>query len=393
MEEQKEKKLKDHFLFSTLSFIIFVFLYLLIIVIDSNAWTLEDSFLYTSLSIFLFYFWLFCIIAYFIILLDIRKTFVKTRLFIVIFVVFIIFASQYIWIYFLLLTLLLLIFKRVVFKNIFTLFSIIFILLASCYYTTFYTGLASDEEMIEHFYEHKAEIEELVKRYREFDAESIRPVYIEVSRSNGEIETVEMEYPHFKWIEQNDTKELMRKAGMYLGSREIFPAGYFKNRHSKTIEPVIWLLNPYSIKTAKLADEMYKESENMPSEGSYKPLQYSKKYYDKYGMLAVKLFPEKKYSKKTFSYENMRKYLYHIPEVPKIENGELLGPYNTNGNYSFRWRVNKTLNYIPYQWNFGSFDDFKCAIRKIEPQWYIYMCATKCKKIDGGKGCNDTSLF
>jgi hypothetical protein len=65
---------------------------------------------------------------------------------------------------------------------------------------------------------------------------------------------------------------------------------------------------------------MYRESENIPGEGSYKPLQYSKKYYDKYGILAVKLFPEKKYSKKTFSCENIRKYLYLIPEVPKIEN-------------------------------------------------------------------------
>jgi hypothetical protein len=249
-------------------------------------------------------------------------------------------------------------------------------------------GLASDEEMIGHFKKYKTEIEELVKRYMEFDIESIKPVYSEVFMGNGKIEIIEKEYPHFRWIEQSDTKELMSKAGMYLGSREIFPAGYFKNRHTETIEPVIWLPNPYSMETAKLADKMYKESENMPSEGNYKPLQYSKKYYNKYGMLVIRLFPDKKYNKKTFYYESIRKYLYHIPEAPKIENGELLGPYDINGNYSFRWRINKSLNYILHQWNFGSLDDFKCAIRQIEPQWYIYMCAEKCRN-----GCNDTSLF
>jgi hypothetical protein len=73
----------------------------------------------------------------------------------------------------------------------------------------------------------------LVKRYREFDVESIRSVYIEVSKSNGEIETVEMKYPHFKWIEQNDIKELMKKAGMYLESKKIFPAGYLKTGTQK----------------------------------------------------------------------------------------------------------------------------------------------------------------
>jgi hypothetical protein len=105
---------------------------------------------------------------------------------------------------------------------------------------------------------------------------------------------------------------------------------------------------------------------------------YNEIFYRR-GMLRVQLMPRNKYWKNTFRYAAIRKDLYHIPEIPRVENGELLGPFNKKGEYSFRRAVLPSLNYIPSIWHRKVFSDSNCVLRQIEPQWFLRMCSTGCE--------------
>lgn len=98
----------------------------------------------------------------------------------------------------------------------------------SYYFFFLYSGLPSDEEMIDHFYEHRSEFEKLVERYRSFEPDETR-IYD-------------------NWRFQGDTPELMRKAQVVRITSTIslwppFPDPYSKSAEDKLHE--VYLIEPY----------------------------------------------------------------------------------------------------------------------------------------------------
>jgi hypothetical protein len=243
----------------------------------------------------------------------------------------------------------------------------------------FRTGLASDETMISHFKEHRSEIEELVKRYREFEPETAEPGYTWMSnKKSGEYEEVPYK-SHDLWERQGDTPELLKKASIdRIRLHSKIPA--------LIDSTTIWLPDPYSAKSAKLAEEMIKNSKKINDLLSEKkPIEYQ------YGALVISLQPKAKYKKNTFWFEGVHKDIYYIPEVPLIKNGELVDPANADGEHILKRSVVSSLRYIPSKWYFSNnIDDFSCVLRQIEPQWFLRMCATSCSVGLGTRSCGTT---
>ncbi|MDP1612946.1 MAG: hypothetical protein Q8M11_17975 [Sulfuritalea sp.] len=171
-------------------------------------------------------------------------------------------------------------------------------------------NLASDEELIAYFFAHRADIEELVKRYREYQPPP----------GQG----------HHQWRKQGDTAERFKRAGV----RDI------------TYNVTVWFPNPYSIETAKQV---------AATPGFEK--------YIKHGGIRVQIDDDRFMRNST-----IWKDLSFIPEIPRIENGMLLYPVDEQGRQS-RDRVLPTLNSEPPE-----VQRDECALRQIEPQWFIRMC-------------------
>ncbi|MDR2635536.1 MAG: hypothetical protein LBC08_01770 [Campylobacteraceae bacterium] len=264
--------------------------------------------------------------------------------------------------------------------------SVIFVLFASFHYTMLYTGLASDEEMIAHFKEHRAEFEELVKRYREFDPEIAESEFIVKKQENGEYEKIPYR-SHNLWRNQENTLELIQKTGIYTL--------YVHSKNPAIDDSItLWLPNPYSEETAKLAKEMINSSKKIHDDFSEKkPVEYQ------YGAIVINLKPKVKYQRNTRVFDELYKDLYFIPEIPRIEDGKLLDPVDINTNHTAKRSVLPSLDRIPIKWHISKkytdfYDileyvkpfrryiykrlDFSCVFRQIEPQWFLRMCATKC---------------
>jgi hypothetical protein len=203
----------------------------------------------------------------------------------------------------------------------------------------FRTGLASDEEMIAHFKEHRAEIEELVKRYREF----------EVAPNNETFDNA-----HKKWKQQSDTPELLQKTGVgYITA--IMGDAQYGDWYT------LWFPNPYSIETAH----------KLKAINDLKSWEEKRSIFYKYGMIGVYL-DGRKYSTK----HGIIKQFVYIPEIPRIENNKLLSPLNINGEHYFRKPLLSSLNYIPFR--FWAYSDngeaTQCAFKQIDLQWFLRMC-------------------
>nr|WP_320113878.1 hypothetical protein [uncultured Desulfuromonas sp.] len=206
----------------------------------------------------------------------------------------------------------------------------------------------SDEEMIAHFRAHRAEFEELVRRYREYP----RPPDQDTSF----------------WYKKGDTQELMQRAGV---SRLVGLAPS-------------WFPNPYSAKSAKYFSELIKSGQAAKRGLFYK--------YDTVGVIPVPKrlpLPWKKdktnqYRFNTLGHGTIWKDYCHIPEIARIEDGELLWPLGIVGKGARvphyqeidgipvgqrRKRVFASLNEFPEHWR-----NFECVYRQIEPHWYLRMC-------------------
>lgn len=178
--------------------------------------------------------------------------------------------------------------------------------------------LPSDEEMISIFYAHRTDIEELVRRYREFEPEPNQS--------------------HSMWLKQGDTQELLKRSVVDRIDYNVLG---------------LWYPNPYSKEAGRLAED-YKSG--------LAP-------YNKHGVLRVKFAPRNRYFASTLRHGTIWKDFYNFPEVPRIERGMLLGPMNSKGEYTFYERVLTTLNRMPNNWR-----DYECVYRQIEPQWFLRMC-------------------
>ena len=180
--------------------------------------------------------------------------------------------------------------------------------------------LPGDEEMITHFQAHRADFEEVVRRYRSFDAGP--------DRSPSD------------WAAQEGTPALLKRAGL---GKDIFGTS------------PLWFPDPYSKEAASLVKKKIEER--------------GFQLYREYGALVLRQSPKKRFRAMNLRYGTVWKDFMFFPEVPRIENGELLWPINTQGNYAMRRRVLSSLNGFPDHWK-----DFECVVRKIEPQWFIRMC-------------------
>jgi hypothetical protein len=207
------------------------------------------------------------------------------------------------------------------------------------YFDKIYTGLASDEEMIAHFKEHRAEIEELVKRYREFE---VAPNNETFDKARG------------MWAEQSDTRKLMYKEDIEAVTAVM---GDVQLEHLH----ILWLPNPYTLETANLL----KAINNLKNEEEKQSM------LKKYGMVRVYL-NGKKYSREYKIY----KHFVFIPEAPRIENGMLLGPFNTDGEYYFKKPLFSSLNHIPFKvWKYmDTGEGVPCILKQIETQWFLRLC-------------------
>ena len=181
--------------------------------------------------------------------------------------------------------------------------------------------LPSDEQMIAHLNAHRADIEELIRRYRDYP-------------SGPKID-------HSKWRKDGDTPALLKRAGI---------------RDVDFVLPGPWLPNPYSIESAKKVEFEAKNAKSFT-------------IFHKYGGLRLKPFPRASFYSIHPRYAHIWKDYFYIPEVPRIENNMLLGPYYTNGKYSARERVLPSLDGFPDKWKY-----YECVYRQIEPHWFLRMC-------------------
>ena len=180
--------------------------------------------------------------------------------------------------------------------------------------------LPGDEEMITHFQAHRADFEEVVRRYRSFDAGP--------DGSPGD------------WAVQEGTPVLLKRAGL--------------RKHIFGTSP-LWFPDPYSQEAASLLRKKIEE--------------HGFQLFREYGALVLRPSPKKRFRAMNLHYVTVWKDFMFFPEVPRIENGELLWPINTRGNYAKRRRVLPSLDDFPDHWK-----DYECVLRKIEPQWFIRMC-------------------
>ena len=189
------------------------------------------------------------------------------------------------------------------------------------YFLAIWYPLPSDEEMIEHFQEHREGFEALVQRYRNFE--------------------VGLDGFHSKWKSEEGTELMLKRAKVW---------------HVGHVAP-IWYPNPYSLKSA---NAVYAQS--LDKQDSYA-------LFYKYGSLTVNVEPRKEYRATNLFYIKIWKNFIYFPEIPRIENEKLLLPFNTKGAISGEDRVLLTLNKLPNNWK-----DYECVFRQIEPQWFIRMC-------------------
>ncbi|THF65234.1 hypothetical protein [Pseudothauera rhizosphaerae] len=172
--------------------------------------------------------------------------------------------------------------------------------------------LPPDEELITHFYEHRADIEELVRRYRNY----VPPPGTQ----------------HGEWRKLGDTPELFKRAGV---------------KRLIEISPT-WLPNPYSLE-ARQRD---------------KGIVANWREAAKYRTLAIRPLDTR------FYHNVVWKDLVFMPVAPRIEDGILIGPIDHLGRHSHQ-RVFPTLNNEP-----PDVERDTCAYRQIEPQWFVQMCRT-----------------
>ncbi|MGZ4969091.1 MAG: hypothetical protein ACXV8O_16115 [Methylobacter sp.] len=203
------------------------------------------------------------------------------------------------------------------------------LLIIGLLYWWHYNPLPSDEEMIAHFNSHRTEIEELVKRYRDW-----RPL---------------VEAPI--WEDLSGNKPLMEKARV----KRVTDSG------------PAWFPNPYSKEASKQFDDLLMAGK-IPS-------------LNPYTNITVELLDEDdpdRHFARVLTSSGKRwifKDLVFIPAVVKIEDGYLLLPARPLCKCRFdeitpKDRIFPSLDSYPPNWKKG-----ECVYRQIETHWFIEMCA------------------
>ena len=195
----------------------------------------------------------------------------------------------------------------------------IFGLLALAYFLVQLNPLPSDEELIAHFQTHRADIEALVKSYRDYEG------------VGGSL-----------WERSPDTLALKRKAGV----ERVVQVG------------ALWLPNPYLPETAEQIERTIRSGSGCC-------------FFRRHGTLEIET-DVNRYFRKALRYPGdyfIWKTLFFYPEAPRIENGWLIGPTHKDGENERHYRVVASLNSYPPDWKRG-----ECVLRKLEAQWFVRMC-------------------
>ena len=200
---------------------------------------------------------------------------------------------------------------------------------AKGYVTIWTASLVSDEEMIANFKAHREDFQRLTQ------------LYLTEGYGNRLMD--------FKWGEgvSLETLILLERTGV--------------DQIDGTSFGGLWLPDPYSVETARLAEKQDVLEVNP------------------YESLIFEFTDTLRHRVPSFRYFIVTKNLTYFPVEPRIENGELLWPVGLDGNYRHRAPVLSSLNAYPAIWErdrSGNYS-FSCVYRQIEPQWFIEMCRAK----------------
>jgi len=200
---------------------------------------------------------------------------------------------------------------------------------AKGYVTLWTVSMVSDEEMIANFKSHREDFQRLTQ------------LYLTEGHGNALMD--------FKWGEgvSSETLILLERTGVHQIDGTSFCG--------------LWLPDPYSVETAKLAEKVDVLEVNP------------------YEALIFEFTDTLRHQVPSFRYFIVTKDLIYFPVEPRIENGELLWPVGLDGNYRHRAPVLPSLNKYPAIWErdrSGSYK-FSRVYRQIEPQWFIGMCRAK----------------
>ncbi len=178
--------------------------------------------------------------------------------------------------------------------------------------------LPTDEEIIAHFYQHRTDIEELVKRRR---AHRSQP---------GD---------KFIWISKPEIRALKKRAGIYRISGDNIGG--------------LWLPDPYNTYKSMTSQERLDISIQEMKAGGHARWKYG----------GTSLRTTENNFRSTLRVALMYKELWHLPEVALIKDGLLYWPSGKTR------RVSDSLDYYPLDWERG-----ECLFRQFEPQWFIKLC-------------------
>lgn len=190
---------------------------------------------------------------------------------------------------------------------------IIALVLAGC--GLFLSPLPKDEELIAYFYAHRSDLEELVKRDRQY-----------VPEQRG---------MHHLWMKQGDTPQLLQRAGV--------------ERLSETV--YIWIPDSYAPDFLSRRNALRDERWDL--------------FYSRYSALEIHLNDVRYFSSPFF------KTLLHFPEVPRVKENLLITPgedekKQLEKRYPDHVVYPSLNNHLPQKGY--------CALRQIEPQWFINVC-------------------
>lgn len=222
----------------------------------------------------------------------------------------------------------------------------------------FHNPLPSDETLIKHFNEHRAEFEQLMKGVRNYRLQV--PPYIDTPEGKALSERLKIYAADgagpMVWFPDPYSEKIARLRGQYYGhsvknvvrrtSQE--QVDYWKHNVPELFEGAAPITMPWQID--RLAG---------PVRMGVGTIRQRALFVNTASRLATRLNP-------------IYKAYWHFPQQPRVENGRLLVPdYDlqdrpvTPGGY----RVYGSLDTYPPAWKPG-----ECVLKRIDAHWFIAMC-------------------
>lgn len=175
--------------------------------------------------------------------------------------------------------------------------------------------LPSDNEMIEHFYAHKIELEEIVRRYRSYPEPAAM---------------------HYRWAEEPSTAALMKKAGVGDLSNNGWP---------------IFFPDPYSPRSIEMLKKIQES-------GGYEQS-------IRHGVIRLSLAGSR-HTPNPLKHGTLIKSFYFFPETPAVKDNWIVVP-DPSGSPK---RFYKLVSSLDFPLDVHAV----CQFRLIESKWFICIC-------------------